>query len=627
MPSLSRHLILCLAVVGQCLLAGSLQAAPQLDVRQQDRARLQMDVRTHWQTTMVPAQGMATATPLDAQTVWDWPDARFAAGKAAPVSVPVGERLVGRLLLRVQDSPHSLAIELPMPRLDVVHLSYRYNDGPWTQLTAGDQIPMVQWPFAYRHPVFVIAPKAGELHIVVDIAQPGLFPSPVVLWADPALREEHTVRNLEAAAALALAFINMLICFGAAAIFKRFVFVAVGVYSISIFWVAAGQGGIFGIYLGTTTTWFNDYVKYTSAALFGAVVPWTFSTVVAQKHYAKWVARLATGWLLASTLGMLVMLCTVARATQWAMLSPFLIASLVFGLGIALASVVRSQAHSYLSMAAALLLCAGIFAPIAAYWGYLDGTWSFSVTAVAFFGSTTLLLLTSLLQYRHGNRVIARAEQSPGRDALTGLLNRGVFERRLKITVHSLHADRSHALFMYVALSDAKVLQEQFGGEGFESGMVQMAAVLSSSISIMDTLARVGSNAFGVVVIMPRNAKLANALAQKVITRTMAISSHSVPMAHTARIAMAWMPGYGTQLPELERRAQRVLAVLGSGKRIGWVGGAQAHTDAAPSDEAPASSEPSPRDRNDEVNSVINRLEGTMAQDNLADSKARAVRA
>lgn len=133
--------------------------------------------------------------------------------------------------------------------------------------------------------------------------------------------------------------------------------------------MAGGQGGIFGIYIGTTTTWFNDYVKYISAAIFGAVVPWTISLVVAQKYYSRLTAHAATFWLLGSLTAVLVMLFTVPRATQWAMLSPFLIASLLFGLGIALASVVRGQRHGLLSLVAMLLLCASIFAPIAAYWG------------------------------------------------------------------------------------------------------------------------------------------------------------------------------------------------------------------------------------------------------------------
>jgi two-component system, sensor histidine kinase LadS len=613
----------------QCLWLGAAHAAPVLDLQSQDRMRFNVDVRAIWQTTMAPGKGLDTSKPLDAQTLWDMPEDRFAPGTAKPVTVRNDERFVGRLSVLVQDSPHSLVIELPMPRLDVAHLSYRYHSGSsttaWAQLTAGDQIPMVQWPFASRSPAFFIPPKQGELQIILDIPQQGLFPSPVRLWADPAFREAHANRNTEAGAAMALLFFTMLICFGAAAIFKRFVFFAVGLYALSVALLAAGNGGMAGIYLGTTTAWFNDYIKYVTSIFFGALVPWTISAVVGQKYYSKFVAHIANFWLVGSIAAVVVMLFTVSRDIHWAITSPFLIASLIFGLGIALASVVRGQVHAYWSLAAMLLICVAIFLPIASYWGYLDGQSSYSITMLAFSMSSALLLFALLLQYRHGNRVINRAAYSLNRDALTGLLNRSGFERKLAQTAAAISAQNSHALFMYVSVRDAAKLEEQFGGEGFESGMVQMAAALSSSVSVVDTVARVGNNTFAITVNMAHDANMANAFAQKIITRTMSISSHSVPMAQTARIALAWIPVYGRTLRDLEKLAKQVLQDMGDGKRIGWIGGALAHTEnpqIADANIQDAESAP----YSDAVHSVINRVEREMLQERLDAVKQRAER-
>jgi GGDEF domain-containing protein len=617
------------AVLLQCFLGGALQAAPQLDLRQQDRARLSMDVRTAWQTAMVPEGSTPSSQPLDAQTVWDWPDSQLKSGQKTPVTVKDGERLVGRWSMLVGYSPHSLLVELPMPRLDRLNLSYRYNQDAWTQVTAGDQVPMVKWPFANRAPVFVIAPKAGDLQMVIEVPVSGLFPSPVILWGDPAFREEQIIRNLEIGVILALAFISLLICSGAAIIFRRFVFVALGLYSISIFLVTGGQGGVFGMYIGTGTTWFNDYVKYISAALFGAIIPWTISVVVSQKHYSRATSRCATVWLSGSLMAVLFMLVTVDRATQWALLSPFLIASLIFALGIAVASVLRGQQHGMLSLVAVLLLCAGTFVPVASYWGYVDGTLSFTISSLTVLLSTTSLLLASLLQYRHGNRVVARAERSGGRDALTGLLNRGVFEARLGKIVREAAKSNSNALFLYIAISDREALEEQFGGEGFESGMVQMAAALSSSISVVDTVARLSASAFGVLVVMAPDIKLGNALAQKIITRTMAVASHSAPMAQTARIALAWVPECGRALPELEMASRKVLQSMEDGKRIGWLGGAFAHDDIAQKPGSPqptGDTRPNSRSRADEMNRLINGVEDSMRQEAFAAINQKASR-
>jgi GGDEF domain-containing protein len=608
---------------------GSLYAAPVLDLQSQDRARMEIDLRTVWQTAMVPGQGADTSKPLAAQTVWDWPPEQFAPGKATPVMVRNGDRLIGRLSVQVQSSAHSMIVEVGMPRLDVIHLSYRYNNGPWVAASAGDQIPMARWPFANRYPVFTIPPQAGELQLVVDIPQQGLFPAPVVLWGELAFLEEHGVRNMEAGTALALAFVSTLICFGAVAIFKRHAFFAVGVYSISVLLMMAGQGGITGMYFGTTTTWFNDYNKYLAAMVFAAIVPWTVSAVMSQKYYAKFFARLATAWMVIGLLAIFTMLWTTPRAVQWAILSPFLIVSLLFAAGICLGGVARGYTHAYLSLAAVVLLCAGIFAPIAAYWGYLDGKWSFSITALSFWMSSPLLLFALLMQYRHGIRVVARAAYSANRDALTGLLNRAGFEFKLGHMVADITAHKSHALFVYIAVADAETLQERFGGEGFESGMVQMAAAISSSISVMDIIARVASNTFAIAVAMPHDAKLADSLAQKITTRIMAITSHSVPMAQTARMALAWMPVYGRQLADLEKLSKDVLHKMEPGKRIAWVGGAQAHADVADASQGHSSlgDERSTEQRNLDLHSVINRLERNLEQEEQAELQAAQAKA
>ncbi len=567
---------ICTVLLAMLILGtGVAWAAPQLDIGQADVSTMRIDVRSTWQTALVASSTAPLTQPLDAQALWALPDSAFQPGKASPVPVAEGKRFVGRLSVLVGAKPQTLVLELPMPRLDISHASYRYNNDAWTQFSAGDQIPMVKWPFVNRNPTFVIPPGSGELQIVLDIPSIGLFPTPVLLWSDPAFRADYAIRNVEAGAALTLSFFTMLVCAGVALVLRRFEFVALGVYASSVFMVAAGQGGVVGQYVGTSSAWFNDYVKYVTGVVFGAVIPWTLSVVCGQKYYSNLVARVATFWMLGSIAAMAVMLFTVSRTFQWALLSPFLIASLVFGLGITLASALRGQVHGSLSFGAVVMLFIGIFAPIASYWGYLDGVFSYIITLVCLFLSTTLLLSALMLQYRHGNRVIARAYKNSKRDALTGLLNRDAFERVLNKFVRAPSASRSDLLFLYLEVGERNALEQEFGGVGFESGLVQIAAALSSSISIVDTVARVSSSAFGVLVAMPQDHKRGSELAQKLISRSMAIANHTAPMTHTALIAAAWLPNAGQNLTALEAAARVVLKQLGEGKRIAWLAGSR----------------------------------------------------
>ena len=112
----------------QCIVGGALHAAPQLDLRSQDRAHLGIDIRAVWQTAMVQGGAISPTQPLDPQAVWGWPDSRFKPGQAKPLTVKDDERLVGRWSMLVEGSPYGLLVELPVPRLDIVHLSYRYSE-------------------------------------------------------------------------------------------------------------------------------------------------------------------------------------------------------------------------------------------------------------------------------------------------------------------------------------------------------------------------------------------------------------------------------------------------------------------------------------------------------------------
>jgi GGDEF domain-containing protein len=613
------------------LLVSLAQAAPALDLGGSDPSRLQFDLRSHWQMARLAGPDRAGSLPLDPQVVWSIPDSQFVAGQQAPMKLRAGERMVARLAIQVQGSQNDLLVELPMPRLDIVHLSYRYdNDGAWVLRVAGDQIPMVDWPFANRHPVFVIHAKPGSLQMVLDIAHQGLVSTPVYLLGDAGFREARFDGALRTGALLGLAVVLSLVGFGAATVFKRYSFAAVALMTMSVGFAVFCQGGVAGMYMGTHTSWFNDLCKFFSGMLCGALIPWTIAVVVSQKSYSKLVWWLVLLWMGGGLLAALTLTSPNSRDAQAAILPMYLVGSLVFAFVIALGSVVRRQAHAHWTVAGVLFYWLGILAPLAAYWGYGDVAQSFVISSVGFMLSTLLLLYTLVLQYRQGRLVISRANTSPSRDVLTGLLSRQGFELLLAKNIRQLTAEKTYAAFFYIAVSDAHTLQERFGDEGFEVGMVQMAAAISSSVSVVDTVGRVAPNAFAVTVVMPRDATLVNGLAQKFLTRAMALASHSAPLATTTRIAIAWLPVFGSLLPDIERRALAALRTLETGKRIAWVGGVYAQVD--PSQIHGVSGSPSTEPRSGQTGEdslpslpgMINRLEHDMLGMDSEQLRAKA---
>lgn len=574
------YVLAVLAVILLALLPGLSDAAPSVELRSQDLQNVRLDLRTQWQTQRTKTTNAPQLKALDPSVVWDWPDSQFNAGlDLKAVKLELGERLVSRLALQTKADAQGLVLDLPMPRLDAAHLSYRYNGEPWVHAMAGDQIPMVQWPFFHRSPAFFLPAKSGELQLVLEIGHQGLMTSPVLLVSDKLFRAERFDAALRTGVLLGLAVVLSLVGFGAAAVFGRFSFMAVALLVVTVGLAVFTQDGVAGMYLGTETSRFNDVSKFISGMLCGAFLPWAVATVLSQKFYSLLVWRATIIWLVLGLLGVLLMTGAGSRVGQGLLLPPYLLISLLFAIGMAVVSVVRQQAYALWTLVAVMFVCLGINAPLFSYWGWMDGPQSLTLSSVGFLVSTLLLFYAQLLQYRHGRLVMTRATQSDGRDALTGLLNRAGFEKLLRREVKRITADRSQAAFYYIEVGDVAQLQERYGGEGFETGLLQIAAAVSSSVSVVDTVARIAPNALVVTVVMQRNAAAANALAQKIISRTMAMASHSVPMAQNSRIAIAWLPTFGTELHDIERRALTVLRKMEMGKRIAWVGGSQAQVD------------------------------------------------
>ncbi len=558
---------------GFCSLGvGHALAVPLADFSKQSHSQMALNLHPLWQFAKLQAPNAKPEEAFDAAQVWAWPEAQFAAPQAAkPFTLSQGERWVGRLRLQLPPSEQGVMLEIPMVRLDIAHLSYRYNDGPWRRAMAGDQIAMVRWPFAHRSPAFPIPTDSGELQLVLELGHQGMMVAPMVLQSDQHFRVDRFDGALRTGMLLGLALVLSLVCLSAAVVFKRFNFVAVAVLLVVIGFAVVTQGGVAGMYIDTGTARFNDQSKFITGMLFAAVLPWVVGTVVLQKIYSGVVWRLTLVWLVAALLCTLLLVGIDARKVQTLAMPLFLLGGLLFSTGIVLAAVLRKQAYAAVNLLAVMLLTFSILVPLLSVWGITDGVSSRTTSTMGFLVAALIMFYTQLLQYRYGRSVAARSSPSQGRDELTGLVHRAGFEQIFASQMQRILANKTTAAFFYIEVSNAEDLQERFGGEGFDIGMVQIAAAVSSSVSVVDTVARVAPNAFAVIMVMHKSTSAAAAVAQKIISRTMAIASHSTPIAQTSRIVIAWLPDSTNKLEDIERRALVVLQKLETGKRIGWV--------------------------------------------------------
>jgi GGDEF domain-containing protein len=582
--------LICALALGALSLPA--QAVPQrmlpplLTSQYNDQKDVAIDLRSHWQAGLMSVGELPNAQPLDPQTVWNWPDAKFSdnggsTGAAKAFTIYRDERYVARIELASPSQGSDLNLSFSMPRLDAVHLAYRYGGEPWVQASAGDTLPMAMWPFADRQPSFDIPQRPGKLSLVVDIAHRGVVDAPMVLQNAHTYSQQRMNASVSTGLLVGINLVMVVVGLLAALNFRRSSFLSISMMTLLVAAMVATNSGIAGVYAFTSSAAFNDQSKFVSNTLLCVSFPWVTATALSQRLYARWWWRVAVAWAVLGTLMALWWMQYPLRGTALRGVPVLALSSTVLSFAMLIHARMRNHLPVVATALGVLLYGLALLAPLIAYLGHLPNDAGALFASLAVLAAALMFMYALVRQHRQGHMVLARAKTALGRDMLTGLLNRPGFSQALAKTTRRLEDDGATAAFFYVRVSDVQGLKERYGDEGFEVGMVQLAATLSSSIAGSDQVGRVTPNAFAFTVLMPRDEKRATHIAQKILSRSMALANHGAPLVQTTRIAVAWLPTYGTLLPDIERRALRTLRNLEHGKRIGWVGGVHAQSDSS----------------------------------------------
>ncbi|MES2353489.1 MAG: EAL domain-containing protein [Pseudomonadota bacterium] len=85
-------------------------------------------------------------------------------------------------------------------------------------------------------------------------------------------------------------------------------------------------------------------------------------------------------------------------------------------------------------------------------------------------------------------------------DALTGLVNRGEFERRLESVLHNPATEDDRHTILYLDLDQFKIINDTCGHIAGDELLRQVTDLLQSKVRQSDTLARLGGDEFGVLL-------------------------------------------------------------------------------------------------------------------------------
>lgn len=146
------------------------------------------------------------------------------------------------------------------------------------------------------------------------------------------------------------------------------------------------------------------------------------------------------------------------------------------------------------------------------------------------------------------------------RDPLTGLANRLTFRDRLAHAMTMAHRTESKVAVIAVDLDHFRPINESFGHEAGDTLLQEVATRLQGAVRGSDTVARLGSDQFGIIVESIEDAEHPAQVIERLragLSRSFMIGGHAIEVS--ASLGVAAFPGSGNTVEDLIRSADEAL--------------------------------------------------------------------
>jgi two-component system, sensor histidine kinase LadS len=408
------------------------------------------------------------------------------------------------LKLRLQPAPGSTdqwQLEVPVPVIDSVSLYQQDASGRWFARTAGDLVPMSDWPRAGRYPFFRLQLRAGaptEVFIEVRHSTPLALPLRIVTSAVHYERTQVEYLGLGLVmGSLALLVLASLL---RAATLRDAAYGWYAAFALTAMLALAAYTGVAAHLLWGDAGLWVDVAPGVLAALACSITMLIVGRLSSLFTRIRWLARMlhVLGWL-----GVLLALFFVLldRSTGLALLGAYIVA--VAGVSLQAAGVTwrRDDPVGLWLLVGSVPLVVSVLLALGRVVGWLEpaGLAEYGLVLALTFN---LPMLFGALNSRSEERrsVELRRIAAENQDPLTGLMKRGPFIARLRQALARHERRGEGAAIAVIELANHEWIQKTRGAEAAEEALLRSVIKLRSLVRDVDTTGRLGENRFGLIL-------------------------------------------------------------------------------------------------------------------------------
>ena len=453
-------------------------------------------------------------------------------------------------------------LEIPYPSVDRATLYTPDSAGQWLPQSAGDRLPVAQWPVPHRHPLLPVNVSAEEPRkYLLRIENPHSFSAPLSFVSESYLsrHEQRTSLILGIYFGLAGLAVTLGVLSAISLRDNAYAFYALSVALMGL--SQAAMTGIGGLHLWPHWPWWNDVSSLVLPVLAVGSLLWFFSAVVSMPERSRVLHRLVTVLALLS-LAVVAGIVLIEPSHRFKLMVPYIVMASILGPAGVVWAARRGDRYALWLLVGTLPVIIGAAFPLARLSGLIPVSfWTMYGMQLGIAIELPVLLMILMVrsqQRREHNRRIQGLDRI---DPATGLINGRVFDERLARMAARSRRLKYRSAVLLIDIVNIEQIRRDFGARSAEELPLRVAGRLLAAAREIDGVARLSPLRFGMMVEGPLTTEEAASAGPRVVARClMPFENKPVGWVAQVRVAQTLVPTERDQQQHVVGRLSAVLA-------------------------------------------------------------------
>jgi GGDEF domain-containing protein len=454
--------------------------------------------------------------------------------------------------------------------VDRVTLYSQNSAGEWVSRTAGDSLPVAEWPVPHRHPILPVAvsPQNPRVHYL-RVQNGTSFGAPLQFVSDSYLGRSEQGISLGLGAYLGLVGLAVILAIIGAASLRDQAYTFYAASAVMMALTQACLTGLAGLHMWPHWPWWNDMAPQVIPLFAMSSLTLFFAEMVSLRQRSRVLHRLLLAGAALSLPAAVYIMVIPDVQERVGVIVGYVLAAVGAGFGVVVWAALRGDRYAPWLLLGASPVAVGAVFPLARSAGLIPVSfWTTYGMQVVIAIELPVLLIVLAMRSQHRREHVRRIQGLDRIDPATGLINAAVFHERLVRLITRSQRLKFRSAMLLVDISNIEQIRREFDADSARELTLRVAGRLLSVAREIDTVARLSEHRFGILLEGPLHADEVAEAGPRIVARClMPFKNRPLEWAAHVRVAQALIPMDGTDPAQLIGRLEMLLAAAPADSR------------------------------------------------------------